>query len=194
MFTFEVHHFGMNDVTPFRELSGKPSKWRRRRTKQGDFTLSGVTIFNLAMLMFLAVLLWPNAAPPFPDMQSLAAASGGDPELAHFGYCHEGGGRNCVVDGDTFYYSGQKIRIADIDTPETHPPRCTREAELGAAATQRLQALLNAGPFSLQPIDRDEDVHGRKLRIIVRGGHSIGAQLVSEGLARYYGNGRQPWC
>jgi endonuclease YncB( thermonuclease family) len=194
MFTFTMHRLGMGRIIPFRLLPDRRNKSRRRRANQAGFTLSGVTIFNLAMLMFLAVLLWPNTAPPFSGIQNLAAASSADQELAHFGYCHQDGGRNCVVDGDTIYYRGQKIRLADIDTPETHPPSCAREAELGAAATQRLQALLNAGPFSLQEIDLDEDVYGRKLRIISRGGDSIGAQLVEEGLARYYGNGRQPWC
>ena len=99
-----------------------------------------------------------------------------------------------VVDGDTFVHRGVTIRIADIDTPETHPPRCAREAELGARATRRLAALLAAGPFELVPIDRDEDRYGRKLRIATRNGRPIGDTLIAEGLARPYGNGRRSWC
>ena len=99
-----------------------------------------------------------------------------------------------VIDGDTFRYRGEKIRIADIDTPETHPPRCAYEADLGERATQRLGALLKAGPFTLEPIDRDRDVYGRQLRIVTRNGQSIGDTLVTEGLARPYSNGRRPWC
>jgi micrococcal nuclease len=113
---------------------------------------------------------------------------------ARFGLCHSGDARNCVVDGDTFWSGGVKIRIADIDTPETHPPRCAAEAARGEAATVRLQALLNDGPFALEPIDRDSDRYGRKLRIVTRDGVSIGGILVNEGLARWYGGGRQPWC
>ena len=109
--------------------------------------------------------------------------------------CPIGGGGNCIVDGDTFWLAGEKIRIADIDTPETHPPRCAHEAALGNAATQRLQALLNAGPFSLQSIDRDTDRYGRKLRVVVRSGQTIGDTLVREGLARPYAGGyRESWC
>lgn len=126
--------------------------------------------------------------------ESVQAAATGDREIASFGFCHEGGGTNCVVDGDTIYYHGTKIRIADIDTPETHEPRCPQEAALGAQATQRLHALVNSGPFTLQPIDRDEDGYGRKLRILTRGGESLGSVLVDEGLARWYEGGRQPWC
>jgi hypothetical protein len=54
-----------------------------------------------------------------------------------FGSCPTGGGVDCVVDGDTFWIGGEKVRIADTDAPETHPPRCDDEARLGNAATQR---------------------------------------------------------
>jgi endonuclease YncB( thermonuclease family) len=112
-----------------------------------------------------------------------------------FGFCHVGGGINCVVDGDTIWMDGVKIRIADIDTPETHPPRCAAEADLGGRATRRLQDLLNAGPVTLEPIERDEDRYGRKLRRIMRGGKSLGETLVAEGLARSYRGGpRSGWC
>ena len=89
---------------------------------------------------------------------------------------------------------GQKIRIADIDTPETHPPRCAEEAALGARATQRLQALLNAGPVTLETIERDTDKYDRALRIVTRNGQSLGATLVAEGLARPWGGSRRSWC
>jgi micrococcal nuclease len=122
------------------------------------------------------------------------AASAADTETASFGMCHSGGGTNCVVDGDTIWYRGTKIRIADIDTPETHQPKCAVEAKLGAAATRRMLQLVNAGPFTLQSINRDEDRYDRKLRVIARGGKSLGELLVEEGLARYYKGGRRGWC
>jgi endonuclease YncB( thermonuclease family) len=90
--------------------------------------------------------------------------------------------------------NGVKIRIADIDAPETHPPRCARERELGFAATRRLQQLLNSGPVTLTSIDRDEDRYGRKLRNVRVNGSDVGAALVGEGLARWYAGGRRPWC
>jgi micrococcal nuclease len=123
-----------------------------------------------------------------------ASAMSASTVSAAFGFCHSGGGFNCVVDGDTFWFRGDKIRIADIDAPETHPARCASEASKGAAATRRLRALLNAGPFALEPLDRDTDRYGRQLRLVTRGGESIGGILVGEGLARWYGGGRQAWC
>ncbi len=116
------------------------------------------------------------------------------PASTSFVLCHTGGGTNCVVDGDTIWLGGVKIRIADIDAPETHPPHCQSEAELGNRATLRLQQLLNAGAFMVEAADRDEDRYGRKLRVITRDGQSLGVMLVSEGLARPWGGARRSWC
>ena len=124
--------------------------------------------------------------------QALLAASSG--VRAHFSFCHTGGGYNCVVDGDTIWLQGQKIRIADIDAPETHEYRCADEKSLGDRATQYLLALVNSGEVTTAPIDRDEDRYGRKLRIVKVDGRSVGKQLVNAGLARWYRGGRRPWC
>lgn len=103
--------------------------------------------------------------------------------------------KTCVVDGDTIWLDGVKIRVADIDTPEISTPRCDAELALGLEARDRLVVLLNEGDFSLEPIgNRDEDRYGRKLRVIVRSGRSLGDQLVSEGLARTWSGRREPWC
>nr|CAD6612920.1 nuclease [Rhizobium sp. Khangiran2] len=102
---------------------------------------------------------------------------------------------HCVVDGDTLWHNGTKIRVADIDTPEVGDPKCSSEAALGAKATQRMLQLVNAGPFEMKAWDgRDEDKYGRKLRFLVRDGRSLGDILVSEGLARRWAGRRQPWC
>lgn len=111
-----------------------------------------------------------------------------------YSLCHTGGGQNCVVDGDTFWSNGINIRIADIDAPETHPSRYAREEELGRRAILRLQELLNLGPFTLAPADRDENRFGRKLRIVARDGNSIGQTLVNEGVARKWTDSQQSWC
>lgn len=102
---------------------------------------------------------------------------------------------HCVVDGDTIWHEGVKIRVADIDTPEVGDPKCASEAALGAKATKRMLQLVNAGPFQMQAWPgRDEDKYRRKLRVLVRDGRSLGDILVSEGLARTWTGRRQPWC
>jgi len=169
---------------------------RQQRRRRIGWNPSGTTIFNIGMAAFAVFWFAPDylgyAAQSIPLATSVAAAT--DIESARFSFCHSGGGTNCVVDGDTIWYQGNNIRIADIDTPETHPARCRREAELGAAATQQLQVLLNAGTFSIETIDRDTDRYGRQLRILTRGGESIGGVLVDDGLARWYEDGRRSWC
>lgn len=162
--------------------------------------MSRAEIRLAATVGLLVGMAWPHLpsdAPAtwgIPKLARPAPVAGSAPASARFGLCHGGGGTNCVVDGDTFYTGGVKIRIADIDTPETHPPRCADEARLGEAATHRMAALLNAGPFTMAAIDRDEDRYGRKLRVVMRDWESLGDTLVEEGLARPYAGGRRAWC
>jgi len=58
----------------------------------------------------------------------------------------------------------------------------------------RLVELLNAGPFTLAPHARERDRYGRLLRVVVRRGRSVGAQLVAEGLAEPWRGRRSGWC
>lgn len=103
--------------------------------------------------------------------------------------------KTCVVDGDTIWLEGVKIRIADIDAPEISSPKCNAEYERGIRSRDRLMVLLNGGEFELRPIgNRDEDRYGRKLRVIIRSGQSLGDQLVSENLARTWTGRREAWC
>ncbi|THK37643.1 thermonuclease family protein [Ensifer sp. MPMI2T] len=103
--------------------------------------------------------------------------------------------RDCVVDGDTLYVASEKIRVADIDTPEISEPKCASEKALGERATERFIELVNLGPFELRAWEgRDEDQYGRKLRVLVRDGRSLGDLLVEEGLARTWSGRREPWC
>ncbi|WP_292527088.1 thermonuclease family protein [Mesorhizobium sp.] len=127
-------------------------------------------------------------------MPAFVSAPQQDTLSASFPICGAGPRVSCVVDGDTFWHQGVKIRIADIDTPELSPPRCEAERVKGEAAKRRLRDLLNAGKFSLVAGQRDADQHGRKLRTVTRNGHSIGETLIAEGLARRWDGARRGWC
>jgi endonuclease YncB( thermonuclease family) len=136
-----------------------------------------------------------SSGQPFDDPGSGPGLRRANEALrASFGYCKWGGGTNCVVDGDTFYIGGEKVRIAGIDAPETHPSRCADEARLGNAATEQLHALLNSGAVTMTPIDRDRDRYGRLLRNVAVNGADVGEALISAGVAREYGGGRRSWC
>jgi micrococcal nuclease len=146
----------------------------------------------------------PKPLPDVPDeawrrrSEELDAPSEGSEQSggvrASFGTCYTGGGTNCVVDGDTFWIGGQKVRIAGIDAPETHPPRCAEEARLGNEATTMLRSLLNSGAVTMTSIDRDRDSYGRLLRNVAVNGQDVGEAMISAGVAREYGNGRRSWC
>ena len=168
-------------LLPFRRTPKRP--WWRE--------VSPITV-ALPLAAFTAVFVWPTARTG--EALDLPRR-GQDREAANFAMCGGSGERdNCVVDGDTFWYRGDKIRIADINTPEVSEPDCVREARLGARATGRLHALLNAGPFTLEAVDRDSDAYGRLLRTVTRGGESLGATLVGEGLAEEWQGYRRSWC
>ena len=135
------------------------------------------------------------AAAAFATMpHSAFGATAPDVEQARFDLCQPGPRVTCVVDGDTFWYAGTKIRIADINTPETSQPGCAAEAALGARATRRLVQLLNAGPFTLQVQGRATDRYGRALRVVTRRGSSLAETLVAEGLAERWTGRRGDWC
>lgn len=161
---------------------------RRKPALPREAALAIVAVAALAYVMFImpAGGLSKVLAPQHQDA--------GETISATFGHCADGQRITCVVDGDTFRYQGTVFRIADIDTPEVRDYKCAAERELGRAATDRLLALMNAGAFELTAIDRDEDPYGRKLRIVMRDGVSLGAMLVAEGLARQWDGARHPWC
>ncbi|SSC72084.1 unnamed protein product [Ciceribacter sp. T2.26MG-112.2] len=144
----------------------------------------------------IAVVGWLafGGAGKLSGLLAAARTPTADSSSAAFSFCGAGRHVNCVVDGDTFWFQGEKIRIADIDTPELSPPRCEAERIKGEAAKASLLALLNAGTFSLSTGLRDEDKYGRKLRTVTRAGRSLGDALVDEGLARRWDGARHGWC
>lgn len=149
----------------------------------------------LATLIMVAASLWVAAefnatSPLLPRL-----TSEGRPHPVSFGLCAVVSSPNCVIDGDTIRHHGVKIRLADIDAPEVQSPKCASERERGERATRRLLELMNGGPVQMARYDsRDEDVYGRKLRVIARDGRSLGGILVAEGLARPWDGARRSWC
>jgi endonuclease YncB( thermonuclease family) len=180
-----------SNVLPYRQLQS-------RRRHPSYIVPLGTPILFAGLLGFalwsgaLDASMWEQNDAVEPVSADSSEAS--DPHSRSFSICGAGPRINCVVDGDTFWLDGEKIRIANIDTPEIHPSRCAREEQLGQAAKQRLLELLNAGDFALQTGTRDVDIHGRQLRTVSRGASDFGETLISEGLARRWDGHRRPWC
>ena len=191
---------------------GRIFNFRRRGRLKGlgedRVTLGGVAretvewLGKLRPFILGGVLLsiWPAMDPALVEPPAFLATA---PEQVNeqFTRCGLGRGHACVIDGDTFKLGDRKIRIIGIDTPETHPARCAKEAALGEAATAELRRLLNEGPFEMVGrIDDRQDRYGRDLRAIRRvkpdgTEQSIADDMRESGLARrYLGGFRGGWC
>ncbi len=80
-----------------------------------------------------------------------------------------------VVDGDTFRYGFQRIRIRGIDAPELSEPG-------GLNAAKRLEALLTQG--SVHMIPRGKDVYDRLVADVFIDGQNVAELLAREGYAK----------
>lgn len=96
------------------------------------------------------------------------------------------GNRIYVIDGDTIRLpSGERVRILNIDAPETIRARCEAEAALGYRAKERLARLLAGARVTLDRCDgsRCTDSNGRTLARVQANGRDVGEALIREGLA-----------
>lgn len=139
-------------------------------------------------------------APDFGNGINAEAATGNsrpvDREDAHFHICSGPVRVTCVVDGDTIWYRGEKIRLVGFDAPEISNPGCTRERRLGERAKLRLRDWLHEGAFSFSPNPdgRSEDRYGRSLRVVSRRGANVAGVMLAEGLAERRGGRANAWC
>ncbi len=174
-----------------RGQSGKP----RARSRGRALNRRGV--IALLLLAAAAMAGWEPAADWAWDRISGrggASAAPGATVNVRFAKCASAAQGNCVIDGDTLRFGGNVVRVADIDAPEIRDYGCAAEKSRGDRATNRLLQLVNAGPFAVEPYERDTDRYGRKLRILTRNGESLGSVLVAEGLAREWDGARRGWC
>lgn len=171
-----------------------PLKRHKSPEKRPFWRRFSFVIVALPIAAFSAAFFWGGgpeirAADSAPNN---GQASQDDTQSGDFSICSGSRRITCIVDGDTFWFEGEKIRIADINTPEVTSPKCSAEAELGAQATDRLQQLMNAGRFTLTGTATDR--YGRALRTVMRGRQSLGEVLVDEGLAEKWRGYKRDWC
>jgi hypothetical protein len=55
--------------------------------------------------------------------------------------------RIVIIDGDTIDVQGERIRILNIDAPESFRSRCEVELKLALRTKERLAQLLHSGPI-----------------------------------------------
>ena len=180
----------MSFKRPFRAVPiqvGKRYRAKRRRQRHSIYPLAAAVLVA-TFAVGIVVTNDPIASASMTQLASIAS-------IPRFKVCTGPVPRTCVVDGDTIWLEGEKIRIADIDTPEIGEAKCRSQHDRGILAPDRLAGLLNEGKFDVIPGGgRNEDQYGRKLRVLTRDGLSLGNVLVSEGLARTWSGQREPWC
>ncbi|MDQ0319858.1 endonuclease YncB(thermonuclease family) [Pararhizobium capsulatum DSM 1112] len=102
---------------------------------------------------------------------------------------------DCIIDGGSFWFKGQKIGLADIAPPQMKKAKCDAERELGSRAKRRLRDILNTGDFKLVAVDgQGEAGDGRLTHVVLRDGTSVSSVLISEGLAHSRKDASKPWC
>ena len=172
---------------------GKPAYGRRRHFATGRWLGRSFGFLALAAVLSFGYAREEVSAPQIVSLWQGPAAPAAITSRP-FPICSSGARVDCIVDGDTFWFSGQKVRIADMDTPEISSPACRREFELGERAKRRLHQLMNEGPIELRKSGRERDRYGRLLRTVHRDGRSVGDILIAEGLARRWNGRKESWC
>jgi len=117
------------------------------------------------------------------------------------------GTRIIIIDGDTialpcdtpYRDCAEKVRLTEIDAPETFSPSCEAERTAGLVAKERLAALIRAGKVEItrSGIDR----YGRTLGNVQTVAGDAGTVLLKEKLVLPYVPGRDAkleriayWC
>ena len=108
--------------------------------------------------------------------------------------CGSGQRHTCVVDGDTIWLSGEKIRMMGYDTPEPTTNICGgfREIDLADRASRRLIELLSGTNVTIERWGVDR--YDRTLAVVRIDGVDVGDILIAEGLARSWPDGAEFWC
>jgi len=129
----------------------------------------------------------PTATLPSPKPQVENVSLGAKPGT--FAFCGRSGLNNCVMDGNTFWMKGVKMKLAGIEVPQTDQARCMEERARGFTAKVRLRDMLNSGSFQVAAGGQ-----GAEVKALSKSGMSFADQLVREGLARRAGSASPSWC
>ena len=99
-----------------------------------------------------------------------------------------------MIDGDTIAIGEERIRIENIDTPETGGrAACAEERRLASAATRQARAYFSeAGSISIRRSGVDR--YGRTLATVRLDGRDYGRLMIADGLAVRWAGRQHEWC
>lgn len=106
---------------------------------------------------------------------------------------------NKVVDGDTVYVGGVKVRLVGIDTPETssdrrHGYKCEAERRLGELATIQAEAILLHRKVWVKPSGAWDRYDRPLVKIRYSAGKWYGEEMIRAKLAAPWLGRKHKWC
>ena len=139
----------------------------------------------------------PIISPMLSDTATFGLAAAMIFSAAASAQDYDGSGRIVwVSDGDPFRLeSGERIRIARIDAPETHrdQAKCAGEIVLGLRSKDRAMTMLAGREVTFHRIGRS---YNRTVATVTLDGRDLGSELVRMGVAAWWPRGRPKpaWC
>ncbi len=95
-----------------------------------------------------------------------------------------------VVDGDTivinFHGKKEKIRLLNVDTPESVHPDLSRNTPMGKKASDYTRTRLSGKSISLEFEGKKRGKYGRLLAYVIIEGQNFNLELVRQGWSPYY--------
>lgn len=144
---------------------------------------AGIILFAITVVV---VVIGISMATIFHEDPAVAARA------AQFGQCYNAEGQNCVLDGDTIYFQGQKVEIAGLETPKIQDAKCDDERNRGIDSAIRLAALLNSGKVTIAGNVGEAD--GQVRAKVEVDGQDVGIAMIKAGAARESGSVPPSWC
>lgn len=109
-----------------------------------------------------------------------------------------------VIDGDTVEVkvpglppelTHLRVRLRDVDTPETRRPKCAREKDRGQGATRYTKMRVAEARRIIVRNPKWGKYGGRVLADLILDGKSLSDELIDKGHGRpYRGGPRKTWC
>ena len=155
---------------------------RLSREQEIWLAITGIVLFAMAMAV---VMLGFSVITGQGHDDSAAVA-----RAQKFGDCEDGS--NCIVDGETIRIGGSLVKIAGMEAPRIHSPRCSQEMQLGVSAVGKLHDLLNSGEVTTGAEVRQPD--GEMRTIVLVDGKDVAAAMIGAGVARTPGSVQGGWC
>lgn len=127
---------------------------------------------------------WSSSPPPAPTLRS------GDTFDGRYAV---------LIDSNIIGIGQERIRIANIDAPESFNPRCSEERVAGLKVKERLAQVIRVEKVGIRREGQDAD--GRTLARIAVNGQDLGDLLIREGLVLPWHDGPEArtagarhWC